>query len=232
MKPLPIFSALMLCLFSGGVYAGNKLPLDPISGEAMYRQTLRLQNSLSQEDAFNLIQEWFTSGTSKFTCQSGNDLNLSCKNKAEVENAFCNNHPVQSLDPASGRIAGKGLIKYFGPVNSNISLLYMEYYLVLEIKGQNVTATVSKMSYHHYNQRTYTARPIFGWQGGRPFEPADKLENLVNSTNESRETQEVGNVVNQDIEVLFNDLKGFLQNKKALDAHAISPNLASETSTD
>ena len=218
----------MLCLFGGGLYAGNKLPVDPISGELMYRQTFRVQHSLNQEDAFNLLQEWFTSGSSKFTCQAGNDLNISCKNKAEVEHAFNNNQPVQSLDPASGRIAGKGLIKYFGPVNSSISLLYMEYYLVVEVNGQNITATVSKMTYHHYNQRTYAPKPIFGWQGGRPFEPADKLENLVNSNNESRETQEVGSVVNQDMELLFADLKSFLQNKKALDGHAANPNLASE----
>ncbi len=218
----------VLCALTVNSYAGNKLPLDPQSGEAEYHHYFKLNDNFKQDQVFSLIQDWFNAGASNLTAQTGEGPNVNCKNKVAVEEAFNNAHPLQSLDPASGRISGKGLIKYYGGVNSNISLLYMEYYIVLEVKDNVVSATISKMKYHHFNQRTYAARPIFGWQGGRPFDPADKLENLINSPNETREIDEVGEVVNKDINNLFSNLQAYLQTKKALSTQQVASNTTGE----
>ena len=227
MKTLRYISVyVLLSLLAFNSYAGGKLPVDP-SGEVVFRQSFKLHANFTEDDAYALVQQWFTSDASKFTCQAGEAPNVNSKNRALVEEAFSNPQPLQSLDPASSRLAGRGLIKYYGGANSNISLLYMEYYILVEVSGNLVTATISKMKYHHFNQRTYSPKPIYGWQGGKPFDPADKLENLVNTDNVTRETQDVGEVVSRNINGLFSDLKGYLENKKAIAPQPLTANSGS-----
>jgi hypothetical protein len=208
----------IICLLSVNSYAGNKLPVNA-RGEAVYKHSFKLQANVKAEDAYNLAQDWFKSGPEVFTCENIADpIDGSGKNKAFVEDAFKNPQPLQSLDPAAGRMAGKGVIKYYGSVNSTLGVLYMEYYVVLEVNGNELTATVSKMKYHHYNPRTYAEKPIYGWSGGEPFDAADKLENLVNNATENRDVQKVGAFVNKKVAELLSNLQSYLQSAKLLDA--------------
>jgi hypothetical protein len=208
-------------------YAGTKVPVDG-SGEVVYKHTFKLQSNFTDQDAYAMIQDWFSSGAGKFTAQNETVSAGGTKNKALVEEAFDNSKPLQSLDPASGRVTGKGLIKYFGSAASSIGALYMEYYIVLEVNGHQLTATVSKMKYHHFNQRTFAAKPIYGWQGGKPLDSADKLGALVNSADENRDILDVAAFVNKNVVALFGNLQAFLQSKTLIDAQSLSSASAKE----
>ena len=206
----------VLALLGFNTYAGNNPPVDA-SGEVVYKHTFKLQAGIKDDDAYGIVQDWFNSAAAKFTSQNTEGPTNTCKNKALVEDAFKNTQPLQSLDPSSGRLVGKGLIKYFGAATSSVGVLYMEYYVVLEINGHQLTATVSKMKYHHFNQRTYAPKPIYGWQGGKPLDDADKLGTLVNNANENRDLAEVGAFVNKNMAALFNNLQSFMQTAKLLE---------------
>lgn len=218
MKALrPLWVCILLGLLISSSYAGSSFAINVASGEVVYKRTFKVHTDFTDEDAFTLVQNWFNSDASKFTCQNTEGPNTSCKNKTEVEEAFNNPQPLQSLDPSSGRMSGRGLLKYYGNAASTIGVLYMEYYLLIEINGHQVTATISRMKYHHYNQHTYAAKPIYSWQGGKPLDSADKLANLLASDqSETRDIIDVGNFVNENAEKLFNDLELFLQNKRVL----------------
>ena len=96
----------IICLLSVNSYAGNKLPVNA-RGEAVYKHSFKLQANVKAEDAYNLAQDWFKSGPEVFTCENIADpIDGSGKNKAFVEDAFKNPQPLQSLDPAAGRMAG------------------------------------------------------------------------------------------------------------------------------
>ena len=177
-----------------------------------------MHSNITDDDAYAAVQNWFSTCASQFACQNTEGPNATCKNKAVVENEFKNRQPIQSLDPSSGRITGKGLLKYFGQPGSAIGLLYMEYYVELQVNDHQVTATVSKMKYHHYNQRSYAEKPIYLWQGGKPFDSADKLANLVNSPTDCKDIQDVGVFTNKSISGLFTNLQSFLQSQKLIGA--------------
>jgi len=215
LRSLSVCVILLLIICSS--YAGTNFAMNIANGEVVYKRTFKVQADFTDEDAFALLQNWFNSDASKFTCQNTEGPKSSCKNKIEIESAFNNPQPLQSLDPSSGRMSGRGLLKYYGNAASTIGVLYMEYYLQIEVNGHQVTATISKMKYHHYNQRTYTAKPIYAWQGGKPLDSADKLANLLASDqSETRDIIEVGNFLNETAEKLFNDLGLFLQTKRVL----------------
>ena len=207
---------MLLCLVAFTSCAGTGLPIDAVSGEIVYKQSFKLHANYTDGDVYNLVQTWFAD-PGKFTCQNGECTAVPGKNKTTVEEQFNNSKPLQSLDPSSGRMTGKGLIKYFGAPSSNISLLYMEYYVVVEVKNHQLTATISKIKYHHFNRQTYLVKPIYKWQGGKPIDSADKFENLVNSNIDNKEIEHLSAFVNQNMEQLFTDLCGFLKMQKVLD---------------
>jgi len=207
-------------MLSINCYAGTRLPVDA-SGEVVYKHTFKLQSNFSDEDAYALIQDWFNNGADKFSCQNEPGPNVGCKNRTIVEEEFNNSRPLQSLDPASGRMTAKGLIKYFGNAGSSIGVLYMEYYIVLEVNNHQLTATVSKMKYHHFNQRTYTAKPIYSWQGGKPYDAADKLDVLVSYADENKDIADVASFVNKNLSLLFGNLQTFLLDKAMIDIHSL-----------
>lgn len=198
--------------------AGAGLPIDAVSGEVVFKQSFKLHANYTDDDVYTLVQNWFAN-PGKFTCQNGECTSVPGKNKTTVEEQYKNAQPLQSLDPASGRMTGKGLIKYFGAPNSNISLLYMEYYVVVEVKNHQLTATISKIKYHHYNQQTYMVKPIYKWQGGKPLDSADKFENLLNNSGNDKDIQELAAFVNKNMEQLFTDLQSFLKTQKVLDTN-------------
>ncbi len=219
MKALTHFSlSILLCLVALISHAGTDLPIDATSGEVVYKQSFKLHAKYTDEDIYALVQNWFAD-PGKFTCQNGECTAVPGKNKTTVDEQFNNAQPLQSLDPSSGRMTGKGLIKYFGGPNSNISLLYMEYYVVVEVKNHQLTATISKIKYHHFNRQTYLVKPIYKWQGGKPADSADKFENLLNGNLDNKEIEPLTAFVNQNMEQLFTDLQGFLKTKNVLDTN-------------
>jgi hypothetical protein len=84
------------------------------------------------------------------------------------------------------------------------------------------------MKYHHFNQRTYAAKPIYGWQGGKPLDSADKLGSLVSNADENRDLLEVTAFVNKNIAALFSNLQSFLQSKTMVDTKSLPSALVKE----
>ncbi len=217
----PIKSATLLALmiiFSLTAFAGSNVPVDANSGEVIYKQTFKLNTNLSDEAIYELAQNWFTEGAEKFTRENepvpveSNQL----KNKQAVDVAFDNSIPLQSIDPESKRIAARGLVKYAGSGTSFIHLLYIEYYIVLEVKNHELTATISKLKYHHINRKTYAPMAIYNWSNSRPCDAADTFEHLVSNQNNTDEIGRLCSFLNDDVQMLFGDLRGLLKEKNAL----------------
>lgn len=194
------------------------MPVDANSGEVIYKQTFKLNTNLSDEAIYELAQNWFTEGAEKFTRENepvpveSNQL----KNKQAVDVAFDNSIPLQSIDPESKRIAARGLVKYAGSGTSFIHLLYIEYYIVLEVKNHELTATISKLKYHHINRKTYAPMAIYNWSNSRPCDAADTFEHLVSNQNNTDEIGRLCSFLNDDVQMLFGDLRGLLKEKNAL----------------
>lgn len=209
--------ALMI-IFSLTAFAGSNVPVDANSGEVIYKQTFKLNTNLSDEAIYELAQNWFTEGAEKFTRENepvpveSNQL----KNKQAVDVAFDNSTPLQSIDPESKRIAARGLVKYAGSNTSFIHLLYIEYYIVLEVKNHELTATISKLKYHHINRKTYAPMAIYNWSNSRPCDAADTFEHLVSNQNNTDEIGRLCTFLNDDVQTLFGDLRGLLKEKNAL----------------
>ncbi len=217
----PIKSATLLALmiiFSITAFAGSNVPVDANSGEVIYKQSFKLNTSLSDEAIYELAQNWFTEGAEKFTRENepvpveSNQL----KNKQAVDVAFDNSIPLQSIDPEAKRIAARGLVKYAGSSTSFIHLLYIEYYIVLEVKNHELTATISKLKYHHINRKTYAPMAIYNWSNSRPCDAADTFEHLVSNQNNTDEIGKLCTFLNDDVQTLFSDLRGLLKEKNAL----------------
>lgn len=205
------FSPLAFC------FAGSNVPMDIASGAVVYKQTFHLSSSLSEEAIYEIAQNWFND-PSQFTRE--NEAvpfdKSQLKNKQIVDKAFDNSRPLQSIDPESKRIAGRGLVKYAGSNTSFIQLLYIEYYIVIEVKGHDLVATISNLKYHHINRKTYAPMAIYNWSGSKPSDAADTFENLVQSQSNTEEINKLCSYLNSDMQDLFGNLKSLLENNKAL----------------
>jgi hypothetical protein len=196
--------------------AQSNLPTDP-NGEVVFKKTFKLNSALADEDVYALMQNWITQGTDKFTRQN-TDIpeGKQSKSKFAVDQAFDNSKPLQSLDPYANRIALRGLIKYYGGPTALINLLYIEYYMIAEISDHQLTITINKLKYHHFNAQTYAARNIYHWEGGQPCAVADQIESLVAKQEHIPEMNDLSEFVNKDMRHLFADLKQQLKVNNAL----------------
>jgi hypothetical protein len=211
-----LIASICFCLCSAKLFASINTVRDAASGDVIYREHFKLSDGLNSEQAFELIQNWFTKNPGKFTRQNASPVaGNGNANMALVEEAFKNAHPLQSIDPESNRVAGRSLVKYFGNANSSIKVMYIEYYLVLEVHGHELTATISQVKYHHFNTH-YAPQVIYNWQGGRPFDSSDKFETLTSSTNANADISNLSNFLNQDMAKLMTDLKMSLEGNNAL----------------
>jgi hypothetical protein len=198
-------------------FAGMNIPVDPATGEVVYKKTFKLSDSYSADDAYLMVQDWFNEGVGKFTSQNTES------GKSEKGMAlFDNSHPLQSLDNESRRMTGKGVVKFYGGFNSSINLVYVEYYILLEVHSNQLTATISQMQYHHVNRHNGNALLIYNWQGGKPFDSADKFHKLLNTSSYNKDIDELGSFLNKDIAKLLNNLGTFLKGKNALEKGSVS----------
>ncbi|MDB5282129.1 MAG: hypothetical protein JWO06_1204, partial [Bacteroidota bacterium] len=207
-----LIAGLVLC--AANIFAGTTATSPAPNSEVVFKQTFKLNANFTEDDAYDLVQSWLAKSPDKFTAQN-TDLPVvgKSKNKTEVDEAFNNPRPLQTLDPASHRVMAKGIIKYYGGSNSVINLMFVEYYVVLQVIGHEVTATVNEIKYHHYN-RNYASTPIYTWQGGKPFECADNIGKLLQAN--TPEINKLGSFLNDGVEKLFVDLKLALSQKEAL----------------
>jgi hypothetical protein len=211
-----LIASLCTCLSLGKSFGAMNAGHDPSTGEVVYREHFKLSSEINNEQAFELIQKWFTQNPAKFTHQNIEQTGVNGgDNKAAVEQAFKNAQPLQSIDPESNRVVGRSVVKYYGNSNSSIKVMYIEYYVVLEIHGHDLTATIKQIKYHHFNAH-YAAQVIYNWQGGKPFDSSDKFETLTSSPNSSADISNVNTFLNNDMTQLLNDLKMSLKGGNVL----------------
>ena len=210
-----LITTLFLATSFSKSFAGSNPSINASNGEVVYKHTFKLSANVNEDDAYDLVQAWLTQNPDKFTSQN-TEASVSIhpsKRKVEIENVFNNPQPLQSLDPISKRITAKGVVKYLGAVNSTINLLYLEYYVILQMNGHELTATIGKIKYHHYS-RGYSDQLIYNWQGGKPLDSADNYEKLLTVSNP--DVNKVSEFLSDGMANLFTDLKQLLTEKSAL----------------
>jgi len=207
-----ILTGIIVCLTLTQTFAKNSLPVNAASGEVTFKQTFTLNQNLSEDEVFETVQNWFANSTAKFTRQNADMQNVgNARNKQQVDASFSNARPLQSMDPSAKRFAAKGLIKYNGGAGSNINVLYLEYYMIIDINGNEVTATISNIKYHHFNSHTFNAQPIYSWAGGKPCDSCDKLESLLENDAYATDVTKLSNFLNTDIRNLLADLQQYIK---------------------
>lgn len=207
-----ILSSIILCLTVANANAKNSLPVNPASGEVTFKQTFTIGENLSEDQVFEVVQNWFAKSTSKFNRQNADMLSVgNGHNRQQVDASFSNARPLQSIDPSAKKFAAKGVIKYNGGAGSNINVLYMEYYMIIDINGNQVTATISNIKYHHFNSRTFAAQPIYSWAGGKPCDSCDKLESLLENDAYAADVNKLSAFLITDLHSLLTDLQQFVK---------------------
>lgn len=207
-----LFSAFLLSLVTLVSVAQTALVTQP-NGDVVYKQSFKVSGVQSDEEIYRLVQQWFDASATQFTRQNiaAPDAPNS-KNKQAVDEAFNNSVPVQSIDPDSKRISARGLTRYYGgSVSSCINMLYLEYYVVVQVNNKEVTATVCNIRYHHFNRKSYAAQPIYNWMGSKPCDAADKFERLMSGAVCSDELTALCAFLGQDMANLLAGLKANLK---------------------
>lgn len=208
-----LFSAFLLSLITLTSVGQGALTTQP-NGDIVYKQSFKVSGNQTDEEVYNLVQQWFESSAGQFTRQNtilpeaGNS-----KNKQAVDEAFNNSVPLQSIDPDSKRISARGLTRYYGEGTSCINMLYLEYYVIVQVSNKEVTATVCNIRYHHFNRKSYAAQPIYNWMGTKPCDAADKFEKLMTGSVCSEELTALCSFLGQDMANLLADLKTSLKTK-------------------
>ncbi len=191
-----------------------------LTGEMMYKEHFKLNANVTEAQAFAMVQKWFTENPDKFTRGNNQQQLIPTKNMAKkeaVEESFKNEHPLQLADQGSNWVAGTTMVKYYGGELSSIWLMYIEYYVIVEVKGNELTATISHIKYHHYNPVNYAPQAISNAQG-TPFKPADGIETLAAGTSTNQDLNNLSDFLTRDIAHLMGDLKQNITGEKALTA--------------
>lgn len=206
MRNLPILLATIAILLG---FSAN--------AQHTYKEYFTVDSNVTEDDAYLMVQDWFTQNPCAFTSQNNDAKGLTCsnRNKQNADVAFTNSQPLQSVDPHGKKFSARCLAKYADNGNSGISVLYVEYYLMVEIKGSHVTASISPMKYHHFNKSSFAPQQVYSWQGGTPSSAAGNVDELVSNLGKSN-TGQLQQFLKQDTSRLMLALKTHLQEQQAL----------------
>lgn len=207
----------VLCLFTTGIYAqttGNNL------GLGGYQQTIKLSTTKTA-DVYAAAEKWFTNNTGIFTIKNTEPtVEAKEKNKNDVDAAYGNSRPLQSLDPNANRLIGQGLIKYFGGTRTSIRLMYVKYDIVVEIKAGQLSFKATNLRYYHFDPKSYTDANVFSFTGGKPCDNTGTMDYLVGCQTNPDEFKALGVFFQQTAGKQFKALKAELTNKKYVSAPA------------
>jgi hypothetical protein len=217
----PIIAALVIIVAGfGHAFGAIHATQNALTGEVMYKDHFKLNANITESQAFTMVQKWFTENPEKFTRGNNEQQLITTKNlvnREVVEQAFKNDTPLQQIDQGSNWVAGTTTVKYYGGELSSIWLMYIEYYVIVEVKGNELTATISHIKYHHYNPVNYAPQAISNAQG-TPFKPADGIETLSAGNSANQDLNNLNDFLTRDIAQLLNNLKQNITGEKALTA--------------
>lgn len=217
MRTHTLLLALMLG-FLGAVQAQSTSTAALASTEIIYKQTYKISKKVSDDACYALLQKWVSKKPERFTRQNRDSIGYACKhkNKPRVEKEFSNAQPLQSLDPAAKKLSIRCVLKYGGDESNCINVMYVEYYMVVEVKANKVTATINKFKYHHFDRKNYSAKQVFNWDGSKPADGVGTLEYLNETMGNAKDVQAFMTFLKGDINKLFGELKSYLSANKVL----------------
>lgn len=203
-------------------YAQPNLFIDSTSSKISYHFALPIDKSVTASDAYDLVQQWVEKNASLFCrsnlCESEQHTKgVNDKNCQEVKKVFSNINPLQSLDPASGRLSAKVITRYESKLpGATLRLLYVEYYLLVTVSDRQISCTVSNMRYNHFNPSSYQLQRIFSYKGTYSCDPVNTVEYLVANEHSHNEFEEFCCFINEDLTNLFINLSEYIKSNASV----------------
>ncbi len=218
-----ILTVAMLFATAHALFSQNLLPTDPATGKVSYKFSIELDRAYKEKAVYNMVRDWFSQNAEQFTRSNTIDTGgvvLADKKRSDARAAvlqeFDNTKPLQTLDPESNRLSGKGILKYTGPANGCIRLFYIQYSVVITVSGQTITGDVSNFAYNHFNPRTFQSQPVFNWSGMMPCDNVNTLEYIKDCEACHTEFNTFYKFLNNDTEELINSLRLFVRATKGI----------------
>jgi hypothetical protein len=117
-----------------------------------YKFKLETDRATKSKVLLRQVADWFKQNPEVFTRSNTADtghLVITDKKRNEskesVQQQFANTKPLQSIDPESDRLSGKGIIKYTGLANGCIRLFYIQYSIIITVSDGVVTGDISNL---------------------------------------------------------------------------------------
>lgn len=206
-----------------GLFAQTKLPTDAATGLISYKFRLEIDRGTKSKTLLKQVSDWFKQKPEVFTHSNTPDtakVTATDKKRSESKEAllqqFANATPLQSIDPESDRLNGKGILRYAGGTNSCIRLFYLQYSIVITVSDGVVNGEVSNFRYSHFNPRTFQSQPVFNWSGMMPCDNVNTLEYIKDCEACHAEFNTFYTFVNTNAEELIDNLRIFMKANKAI----------------
>ena len=216
--------SIMLFITTGqALFAQTKLPADAATGMISYKFKLETDRATKSKVLLRQVADWFKQNAEVFTrsntVDTGHQVMTDKKrneSKEAVQQQFANTKPLQSIDPESDRLSGKGIIKYTGLANGCIRLFYVQYNIVITVSDGVVTGDISNFRYSHFNPRTYQSQPVFNWSGSMPCDNVNTVEYIRDCEACHSEFNTFYTFLNTNAEEVINNLKTFMKSEKGI----------------
>lgn len=213
-----LHTLLLLCLSAMADVAFAQSTTAATNAEIIYKQTYKITKKVNDDACYALLQKWVSKKPERFSRQNRDSIGAACKtkNRPRVEKEFSNPQPLQSLDPAAKKMSVRCVLKYGGDESNCINVMYVEYYMIVEVKANKVTATINKFKYHHFDRKNYAAKQVYSWSGEKPADGVGTVEYLNETMGSTKDVQVFMVFLKADINKLFGELKTYLSTNKAL----------------
>ncbi len=213
---------LVVLVFCQILFSQSVLPYDTATGKTIYNYTIELDKSFKKELIYHLVQDWYSADAAQFNrtnvCDTAKIVSDKKKNenKETVLKEFRNEFPLQAVDPEGSRIAGKIVTKYFRTQNSCMRLIYLQYFLIINVEDNRLNCQINDVRYNHFNPKTYTPQRIFNWSNTSNCDPINTIEYLRDCEQCHDEFSGLVSFLNADVSELIYNLGQYLKTQKAL----------------
>lgn len=203
-KMKTVLAFFTLALLVSGLSAQTTLPVNKATGKIDYRFTIPVNGNVSNEEAYEMATNWFSTHTKEFTRSNvsvapQNMSGVNTSRLAEVEHEFKNTAPVQSLDPSSNRMTVRVVTKYFGDNGGTIHALYLQYYMIVTVENHQITCELTDFRYNHFNERSFQFKRILNWGNSTSLDPVATLEYIVENEQSHAEFGKFYSFLNKDL---------------------------------
>lgn len=227
-NPEKLALILLLTVCTKITFAQSALPYDAATGKAIYNYTIELDKSFKKERLYQLVQDWYAVDATQFNrtnlCDTAAPVvdKKKNENKEAVLKEFKNEFPLQAVDPEGSRIAGKVITQYCRPQNSCMRLMYLQYFLIINIEDNRLNCQINDVRYNHFNFKTYAPQRIYNWSNTGNCDPINTIEYLRDCEQCHDEFNGLASFLNSDISELIYNLSQFLKTNKALTLNTTS----------